>query len=101
MGMAATGGLAGQQGLQSTYMNALQQDDAYVIEAPSFIVPYVMEGKPKEPIKKFLDRINKDLEEFEKKKEEVNKKSIDEKKKEEIEDKEKDDKTDIDKDDNV
>merc|ERR1711913_200805 len=66
--VAATGSpIATQQGLQSAYINALQQDDAYVIEAPSFIVPYVMEGKPKEPIKKFLDRINKDLEEFEKK----------------------------------
>lgn len=31
------------------YYNSLGhlQDDAYVIEAPSFIVPYVMEGKPK------------------------------------------------------
>lgn len=65
--VAATGSMPTQQGLQSAYMNALQQDDAYVIEAPSFIVPYVMEGKPKEPIKKFLNRINKDLEEFEKK----------------------------------
>merc|ERR1712179_122878 len=86
--VAATGSpIATQQGLQSAYINALQQDDAYVIEAPSFIVPYVMEGKPKEPIKKFLGRINKDLEEFEKKKEENkkpkedNKKPKDEKKK--------------------
>lgn len=83
--VAATGAMPTQQGLQSAYMNALQQDDAYVIEAPSFIVPYVMEGKPKEPIKKFLNRINKDLEEFEKK----DKKTTEEKKENEAEDKEK------------
>ncbi|RXG58656.1 hypothetical protein Avbf_04923 [Armadillidium vulgare] len=71
-----TGGNPAMQGLQSAYLNAIQQvlvaqggtsvsnphyiatlqqyyntlgalqDDAYVIEAPSFIVPYVMEGKP-------------------------------------------------------
>merc|ERR1712008_604190 len=88
--VAATGtGMATQQGLQSAYINALQQDDAYVIEAPSFIVPYVMEGKPKEPIKKFLDRINKDLNEFKKKKDEKNKKPTDDKKEDGKEDKEK------------
>jgi len=99
--VAATGtGMATQQGLQSAYINALQQDDAYVIEAPSFIVPYVMEGKPKEPIKKFLDRINKDLDEFKKKKDEKNKKPTDDKKEDGKEDKEKekDEKTDKDKD---
>ncbi|XP_071544308.1 uncharacterized protein MEP-1 isoform X4 [Panulirus ornatus] len=63
------------------YYNSLGhlQDDAYVIEAPSFIVPYVMEGKPQEPIKTFLRRINKDLEEFERKqKEEEEKKKAEE-----------------------
>ncbi|XP_076066468.1 zinc finger protein MEP-1 isoform X8 [Oratosquilla oratoria] len=95
---AITGGMPAQ-GLQSAYITALQQvllaqggqvpmnpqhlaqlqqyyqslgaleDDAYVIEAPSFIVPYVMEGKPKETIKDFLKRINKEHEEFEKKRE--------------------------------
>lgn len=88
--VAATGSMPTQQGLQSAYMNALQQDDAYVIEAPSFIVPYVMEGKPKEPIKKFLNRINKDLEEFEKKE---SKTTTDEKKENEDKEKNKDDKT--------
>ncbi|XP_068218688.1 MOG interacting and ectopic P-granules protein 1 isoform X2 [Palaemon carinicauda] len=115
---AITGGVPAQ-GLQSAYITALQQvllaqggqvpmnshhlaqlqqyynslghlqDDAYVIEAPSFIVPYVMEGKPKEPIKAFLRRINKELEEYEKEKkkeeEEKKKKEEEEKKKEEDE----------------
>lgn len=80
--VAATGAMPTQQGLQSAYMNALQQDDAYVIEAPSFIVPYVMEGKPKEPIKKFLSRINKDLEEFEKKESKKDEKENEDKDKE-------------------
>ncbi|XP_042226042.1 LOW QUALITY PROTEIN: MOG interacting and ectopic P-granules protein 1-like [Homarus americanus] len=73
------------------YYNSLGhlQDDAYVIEAPSFIVPYVMEGKPKEPIKTFLRRINKDLEEFEKKeKEEEEKKKAEEKRLQEEKEKE-------------
>ena len=46
----------GQVPMNSQHLSQLQQyynslghlqDDAYVIEAPSFIVPYVMEGKPK------------------------------------------------------
>lgn len=115
---AITGGVPAQ-GLQSAYITALQQvllaqggqvpmnsqhlaqlqqyynslghlqDDAYVIEAPSFIVPYVMEGKPKEPIKAFLRRINKELEEYEKEKkkeeEEKKRKEEEEKRKEEEE----------------
>lgn len=116
---AITGGVPAQ-GLQSAYITALQQvllsqggqvpmnsqhlsqlqqyynslghlqDDAYVIEAPSFIVPYVMEGKPKEPIKEFLKRINKDLEEFEKKeKEEEERKQAEEKKQKEEEERQK------------
>lgn len=38
------------------YYNTLGalQDDAYVIEAPSFIVPYVMEGKPVVSLGQFL-----------------------------------------------
>ncbi|XP_063851399.1 MOG interacting and ectopic P-granules protein 1-like isoform X2 [Scylla paramamosain] len=116
---AITGGVPAQ-GLQSAYITALQQvllsqggqvpmnsqhlsqlqqyynslghlqDDAYVIEAPSFIVPYVMEGKPKEPIKEFLKRINKELEEFERKeKEEEEKRQAEERKKKEEEDRQK------------
>ncbi|XP_045105521.1 MOG interacting and ectopic P-granules protein 1-like isoform X2 [Portunus trituberculatus] len=116
---AITGGVPAQ-GLQSAYITALQQvlisqggqvpmnsqhlsqlqqyynslghlqDDAYVIEAPSFIVPYVMEGKPKEPIKEFLKRINKELEEFERKeKEEEEKREAEERKKKEEEDRQK------------
>ncbi|KAK7080575.1 hypothetical protein SK128_016813 [Halocaridina rubra] len=116
---AITGGVPAQ-GLQSAYITALQQvllaqggqvpmnsqhlaqlqqyynslghlqDDAYVIEAPSFIVPYVMEGKPKEPIKAFLKRINKELEEYEKKEEEEKKKKEEEERKEKEEAEKKD-----------
>ena len=42
---------AGSQYMQQlqTYYNSIGalRDEAYVIEAPSFIMPYVMEGKPK------------------------------------------------------
>ncbi|KAF2346089.1 Zinc finger C2H2-type, partial [Trinorchestia longiramus] len=62
---------AGQQYLANLhqYYNTLGalRDEAYVIEAPSFIVPYVMEGKPKESIKDFLKRHNKEQEDQHKK----------------------------------
>ena len=53
-------------------------DDTFVVEAPSFIVPYVYEKPPKEEIKAFLEEIKKmraELEEKEKKEEEEKKKA--------------------------
>merc|ERR1711934_452131 len=37
-------------------------DDTYVVEAPSFIVPYVYEKPPKEGIKPFKESIDKIIE---------------------------------------
>lgn len=53
-------------------------DDTFVVEAPSFIVPYVYEKPAKEEIKAFLEEIKKmraELEEKEKKEEEEKKKA--------------------------
>merc|ERR1711976_610224 len=44
-------------------------DDTFVVEAPSFIVPYVYEKPPKEGIKDFKQSIDKIVEEKKKKKE--------------------------------
>ncbi|KAF4522264.1 hypothetical protein B566_EDAN011960 [Ephemera danica] len=42
-------------------------DDMYVVEAPSFIVPYVYEKPPKEPLKEVVEKMAKILREEEKK----------------------------------
>lgn len=73
-------------------------DDMFVVEAPSFIVPYVYEKPPVKPLKEFVDDLDKTLkkekEDAEKeklKKEEDKKKDKDEKEKS-SEDKDKDEK---------
>merc|ERR1712048_659269 len=63
-------------------------DDTFVVEAPSFIVPYVYEKPPKEEIKSFLEEIKKlkaELEEKEKKEKEDEIKKEKDKKNEELE----------------
>merc|ERR1712107_808189 len=44
-------------------------DDTFVVEAPSFIVPYVYEKPPKEGIKDFKESIDKIVEDKKKEKE--------------------------------
>ncbi|XP_051163220.1 MOG interacting and ectopic P-granules protein 1 isoform X2 [Leptopilina boulardi] len=51
-------------------------DDMFVVEAPSFIVPYVYEKPPLNPMKEFLAKLKKGIEEVEKEE----KKAADEKK---------------------
>ena len=51
-------------------------DDMFVVEAPSFIVPYVYEKPPLKPLKEFVTKLEKCLEEQEK--EERSKRSIQE-----------------------
>jgi hypothetical protein len=51
-------------------------DDMFVLEAPSFVVPYVYEKPPKENIKAFESSVKKLAEELKKKKEEEKKGSI-------------------------
>ncbi|XP_012285171.1 uncharacterized protein LOC105702281 isoform X2 [Orussus abietinus] len=41
-------------------------DDMFVVEAPSFIVPYVYEKPPIKPLKEFVSKLEKSIEEFEK-----------------------------------
>ncbi|XP_023246371.1 uncharacterized protein LOC106640879 isoform X2 [Copidosoma floridanum] len=41
-------------------------DDMFVVEAPSFIVPYVYEKPPLKPMKEFVDRLDHSIKEFEK-----------------------------------
>lgn len=41
-------------------------DDMYVVEAPSFIVPYVYEKPPLRPLKEFVTKLEKSIEEREK-----------------------------------
>ncbi|KAG7202336.1 hypothetical protein KM043_018665 [Ampulex compressa] len=53
-------------------------DDMFVVEAPSFIVPYVYEKPPLKPLKEFVSKLEKSIEEHEK--EEKLKKSIEESK---------------------
>ncbi|XP_043523606.1 uncharacterized protein LOC122535828 isoform X2 [Frieseomelitta varia] len=53
-------------------------DDMFVVEAPSFIVPYVYEKPPLKPLKEFVTKLEKCLEEQEK--EERSKRSIQENK---------------------
>uniref|UniRef100_A0A6M2DZZ3 MOG interacting and ectopic P-granules protein 1 n=1 Tax=Xenopsylla cheopis TaxID=163159 RepID=A0A6M2DZZ3_XENCH len=38
-------------------------DDMFVVEAPSFIVPYVYEKPPSEPFRQFVDKMGKEVEE--------------------------------------
>ncbi|XP_076685425.1 zinc finger protein MEP-1 isoform X4 [Andrena cerasifolii] len=56
-------------------------DDMFVVEAPSFIVPYVYEKPPLKPLKEFVTKLEKCLEE--KEKEERSERSADESKGEE------------------
>lgn len=39
-------------------------DDMYVVEAPSFIVPYVYEKPPIKPLKEYIERLGKEIEEM-------------------------------------
>ncbi|XP_011501373.1 PREDICTED: LOW QUALITY PROTEIN: uncharacterized protein LOC105365017 [Ceratosolen solmsi marchali] len=41
-------------------------DDMFVVEAPSFIVPYVYEKPPLKPLKDFVGKLEKSIEEYEK-----------------------------------
>lgn len=78
----------------STLSDPNLTDDTFVVEAPSFIVPYVYEKPPKEAIRDFRESIEKQIEE--KKKEKAKKKadgeqvSEDEEEEKEEEDKDKD-----------
>ncbi|XP_015520083.2 uncharacterized protein LOC107224519 isoform X1 [Neodiprion lecontei] len=65
-------------------------DDMFVVEAPSFIVPYVYEKPPIKPLKDFVTKLEKSIEEREK--EDKLRKLEEEKKREEIKDKEKEEK---------
>lgn len=56
-------------------------DDMFVVEAPSFIVPYVYEKPPINPMKEFLTKLKKGIEEVEKEE----KKAADEKREKEKE----------------
>merc|ERR1712107_108526 len=56
-------------------------DDTFVVEAPSFIVPYVYEKPPKEAIKDFNESVTKLIKETEKKEEEEKEKAKKKKKK--------------------
>ncbi|XP_016918163.2 uncharacterized protein LOC108001607 isoform X3 [Apis cerana] len=56
-------------------------DDMFVVEAPSFIVPYVYEKPPLKPLKEFVTKLEKCLEEQEK--EERSQRGIEENKREE------------------
>ncbi|KAL1456676.1 hypothetical protein WDU94_001388 [Cyamophila willieti] len=67
-------------------------DDMFVVEAPSFIVPYVYEKPPVKPLKEFVDDLDKNIK---KEKEEVEKEKL--KKEEEEEEKKKKDEEDKDK----
>lgn len=39
-------------------------DDMFVVEAPSFIVPYVYEKPPLKPLKNFIDKLGKSIKDF-------------------------------------
>jgi len=56
-------------GIQSGLQDPNLTDDTFVVEAPSFIVPYVYEKPPKEAIKDFKESIEKQMEEKKKEKE--------------------------------
>lgn len=66
-------------------------DDMFVVEAPSFIVPYVYEKPPLKPLKEFVTKLERSIEEWEK--EEKLKRLADENK--DTEDSYKDDSLDI------
>ncbi|XP_054290696.1 claspin-like isoform X2 [Macrosteles quadrilineatus] len=70
-------------------------DDMYVVEAPSFIVPYVYEKPPIKPLKNFVDQVEQAIKEIkaqlEKEKNEEDKKAEEEKKSEEEEEDKKSD----------
>lgn len=63
-------------------------DDMFVVEAPSFIVPYVYEKPPVKPLKEFVDDLDKSIKKDKEEKEKEKQKKLEEKKKEK-EDKEK------------
>ena len=42
-------------------------DDMYVVEAPSFIVPYVYEKPPIRPLKEYIEKLGKEIEEMKEK----------------------------------
>lgn len=58
-------------------------DDMFVVEAPSFIVPYVYEKPPLKPLKDFVTKLEKSIAECEKEEEKRKKQLEDEKKDEE------------------
>jgi len=59
-------------------------DDTFVVEAPSFIVPYVYEKPPKETIKDFNDSLGKIKKQLEEKEKEEKEKAIKEKEAEKL-----------------
>merc|ERR1719273_1089714 len=75
-------------GSKATEADPNLTDDTYVVEAPSFIVPYVYEKPPKEEIKAFKESIEKIVEE--KKKEKEKKREAGEEVSDDEEDKKKD-----------
>ncbi|XP_041986912.1 MOG interacting and ectopic P-granules protein 1 isoform X2 [Aricia agestis] len=55
-------------------------DDMFVVEAPSFIVPYVYEKPPVEPLKQFVEKLRKEVAEEKLRKEEEKKEKLELKK---------------------
>uniref|UniRef100_A0A336MXR5 MOG interacting and ectopic P-granules protein 1 n=1 Tax=Culicoides sonorensis TaxID=179676 RepID=A0A336MXR5_CULSO len=74
-------GVGSTQKSNSILLPALT-DDMFVLEAPSFIVPYIYEKPPSKPLKDIVTEIGKEVEEEKKKKEELEKSAKDEKKEE-------------------
>ncbi|XP_037068771.1 MOG interacting and ectopic P-granules protein 1-like [Pollicipes pollicipes] len=55
-----TAGMTGEQLQQlQDYYRRSHDDAEFVLEAPSFIVPYVMESPPEETVKQFMARVSK------------------------------------------
>lgn len=71
-------------------------DDMFVVEAPSFIVPYVYEKPPMKSLKEHIDKIEVDIKEAEEKERkelvEKERKVVEEKERKELEDKEREQK---------
>ncbi|XP_058800880.1 uncharacterized protein LOC131669770 isoform X2 [Phymastichus coffea] len=55
-----------QQQMQASQILPTLTDDMYVVEAPSFIVPYVYEKPPLKPLKEFVTKLDKNIKTFEK-----------------------------------
>lgn len=72
-------------GLNAPVLTALT-DDMFVLEAPSFIVPYIYEKPPTEDLKEIVLKMGVDLEELRKKEEQLKKEQQETDEKEPIED---------------